>query len=294
MTTDSQDRWANWLLHRRHGGDPVQHQAVLDYLAPIRDDVLRNACLAPGDILLDVGTGDGLIAFAALDQLGDHGTVIFSDISEDLLTQCRMLAEQSGVRDRCHFLRMAADQLADLADTSVDVITTRSVLIYVAAKQQAFTEFYRVLKPQGRLSIFEPINRFGYPEPSNQFMGYDVTPIQSLAEKVRAVYEQAIPPDTHPMLDFDERDLLAFAEQAGFADIHLELHAAITPATSMPPWEILLHVAGNPLEPTLAEAIQRALTPAEAAQFTAHLRPLIELSKGIHRSAVAYLWATKT
>jgi ubiquinone/menaquinone biosynthesis C-methylase UbiE len=267
---------------------------VFDYLAPIRNDVLRNARLTAGDIVLDVGTGDGLIAFGALDHLGDHGEVIFSDISEDLLTQCRMLAEQSGVRDRCRFLRMAADQLAELADTSVDVITTRSVLIYVVAKQQAFREFYRVLKPQGRLSIFEPINRFGYPEPSNQFMGYDVTPIQSLAQKVRAVYEQAIPSESHPMLNFDERDLLTFAEQAGFADIHLELRAVITPATSMPPWETLLHIAGNPLEPTLAEAMQQALTPAEAAQFTAHVRPLIEQSKGTHRSAVAYLWATKT
>jgi arsenite methyltransferase len=294
MTTGTQDRWSHWLLHRRHGGDSVQHQAVLDYLAPIRADVLRNARLAAGDILLDVGTGDGLIAFAALDQLGERGRVIFSDISEDLLTQCRMLAEQSDVADRCQFLRMAADQLADLADTSVDVITIRSVLIYVAAKQQAFAEFYRVLKPQGRLSIFEPINRFGLPEPSNQFMGYDVTPIQSLAEKVQAVYEQAIPRDTHPMLNFDERDLLTLAEQAGFADIHLEFRAAITSATGMPPWETLLHVAGNPLEPTLAEAIQQALTPAEAAEFRAHLRPLIELSKGTHREAVAYLWATKT
>jgi arsenite methyltransferase len=294
MTTDSQDRWAYWLLHSRHGGDPVQHQAVLDYLAPIRNDVLRNARLTAGDILLDVGTGDGLIAFAALDHLGDHGEVIFSDISEDLLTQCRLLAEQSGVRDRCRFLRMAADQLAELGDTSVDVITTRSVLIYVVAKQQAFREFYRVLKPQGRLSIFEPINSFGYPEPSNQFMGYDVTPIQSLAQKVRAVYEQAIPSESHPMLNFDERDLLTFAEQAGFADIHLELRAVITPATSMPPWETLLHIAGNPLEPTLAEAMKQALTPTEAAQFTAHLRPRIEQSKGTHRSAVAYLWATKT
>lgn len=91
------------------------------------------------------------------------------------------------------------------------------------------------------------------------------------------------------MLNFDERNLLTFAEQAGFADIHLELRAAITAATGMPPWETLLHMAGNPLEPTLAEAIQQALTPTEAAKFTAHLRPLIELSKGTRREAVAYL-----
>jgi ubiquinone/menaquinone biosynthesis C-methylase UbiE len=47
----------------------------------------------------------------------------------------------------------------------VDAVTTRSVLIYVKDKRRASEEFHRVLKPGGRLSIFEPINSFTYPEP---------------------------------------------------------------------------------------------------------------------------------
>jgi ubiquinone/menaquinone biosynthesis C-methylase UbiE len=38
-----------------------------------------------------------------------------------------------------------------VADGSVDVVTTRSVLIYVAEKAQAFAAFARVLRPQGRI-----------------------------------------------------------------------------------------------------------------------------------------------
>ena len=42
----------------------------------------------------------------------------------------------------------------------MDIVTTRSVLIYVEDKRRAFEEFFRVLKPGGRISLFEPINRF--------------------------------------------------------------------------------------------------------------------------------------
>ena len=98
---------------------------------------------------------------------------------------------------------------------------------YVQAKQQAFHELYRVLKPGGRLSIFELINRFCYPEPPQVFMGYDVTPIEAIVGKVRAVFERIHEPASSPLLNFDERDLLTFAERARFAEIHLELQATI-------------------------------------------------------------------
>jgi SAM-dependent methyltransferase len=39
-------------------------------------------------------------------------------------------------------------------------VTTRSVLIYVQHKDAAFREFHRVLRPGGRVSIFEPINNY--------------------------------------------------------------------------------------------------------------------------------------
>jgi len=55
-----------------------------------------------------------------------------------------------------------ADDLLMLSDESVDAVTTRSVLIYVPAKGQAFREFHRVLKAGGQVSIFEPINAVAY------------------------------------------------------------------------------------------------------------------------------------
>ena len=174
----------------------------------------------------------------------------------------------------------------------MDAVTTRSVLIYVSAKQGAFHEFHRVLAQAGELSLFEPINRFAFPEPEDRFEGYDVTPVVDLAEKLKAHYSRFQPLDTDPMTDFDERDLVRQVERAGFSEIHLELQAFVKPPEDGD-WSGFLNAAYNPKIPTLAEAMGEALTPAETERFTAHLRPLVEARQGTHRLAVAYLWATK-
>jgi len=67
----------------------------LEQLRVTRDRVLDQAGLAAGETLLDVGCGDGLIGFGALDR--GAGLVIFSDISQDLLAQCRRLAGELDV-----------------------------------------------------------------------------------------------------------------------------------------------------------------------------------------------------
>ena len=292
MAESVQDQWARWLLHRRHGGDPERQKALLDDLYRVRDEVLKHAGVTQGDVLLDVGAGDGLIAFGALPLVGEHGRVIFSDISQNLLDHCQALADQMRLRERCTFLRASADDLSALEDAAVDVVTTRSVLIYVPAKQQALREFYRVLKPGGRLSIFEPINRFAALTSPFKGWQFDVTPIQAIADKVRAVYERLQPLETDPMMNFDERDLLRWTEQAGFSEIHLELRADVAPCRPTQ-WDVDIRIAGNPTIPTLEEAMNEALTPAEAEQFTAYMKPRVERGEGTSRLAVAYLWAVK-
>jgi arsenite methyltransferase len=283
------DCWAEWLAERRYGGDEDARRRGLEELARCRDKVLDNAQLADEETVLDVGCGEGLIGFGALERRA--GTVIFSDISQDLLDFCREAARDLGMLERCRFVQAPADDLAALESNSVDIVTTRSVLIYVADKESAFNEFARVLRSGGRISLYEPINRFAKRDADTWF-GYDMSAIPEISQKVRAVYEALQPPDTDPMLNFDERDLVDLAEQAGFFPINLRLEAEITPVEPRT-WSGFLNQAGNPRIPTIGETMQQALTPDEQNQLTAHLRPLVEEGRSTWRMASAYLYAAK-
>jgi ubiquinone/menaquinone biosynthesis C-methylase UbiE len=291
------DVWATWILERRFG-DPAEAARALEFLEPVRDRVLDAAEIESGDTLLDVGAGDGLIAFGALPLVGDEGRVIFADVSQDLLDVSRELAAELDALDRCEFVLARAENLAWVADESVDVVTTRSVVIYVEDKQRAFDEFHRVLKPGGRLSIFEPIDRFACPEPEGHLGGFDLTSVAPLVKRVRDTSDQLAGPGESTLVDFDERDLLEFAERAGFRKVELTYEAEIEQGGgshwgSELGWETFIRVAPNPLAPTLAETIDQALTPEEAERFVAHMRPLFEAKEGVARSAVAYLKAVK-
>jgi ubiquinone/menaquinone biosynthesis C-methylase UbiE len=285
MSTRTRDQWAEWLAKRRFGGDAEVKERFLAELGRMRERVLDGTNLSPGETLLDVGCGEGLIAFGALER--GAGTVVCSDISNDLLEECRRIATELGVLERCRFARLSADDLDSLEDASVDVITTRSVLIYVENKRRAFEEFHRVLRPGGRISLFEPINRL------NRFRrAFDVAAVQELEDRVQALFDRLQPRESDPMMNFDERDLVDLAEDVGFREVHLELEIEVKAPEPMR-WEAYSNIAFNPNIPTIAEAIAEVLTPGEAERYVDHLRPLVEAGLGRRRTASAYLRATK-
>jgi arsenite methyltransferase len=291
------DPWAAWLLERRFG-DPTEAERVIRELTPVRERVLEGARIEEGDVVLDVGAGDGLIAFGALPLVGNEGRAVFADVSEELLDVSRELARELDAFERCDFVLARAEDLGPLADESVDVVTTRSVVIYVEEKQKAFAEFHRVLRPGGRLSIFEPINRFAYPEPEGRFIGFDLTEVAPLVQRVKDTYDHLAGSGESTLTDFDERDLLEFAERAGFRTVGLTYEVKIEHGAGAHwgadlSWDTFLRIAPNPLAPSLAETIDQALTPEEAERFVAHMRPLFESREGTARSAVAYLRAMK-
>ncbi len=289
-----QDRWAEWVLRRRDGDNADVRVRVAPLIGAYRDRVLDRAGVVAGDVVLDVGTGDGLVGFGALDRVGPTGRVIFSDISEDLLTECWRRATAAGKVDQCRFVLGSADDLRNVPGRSVDVVTTRSVLIYVRRKEAAFAEFFRVLRPGGRLSIFEPINGFAA-EARGGLFGLDMTPIEDLLRRLVRVYEP-MPAAENPMLNFDERDLLRMVRDTGFTGIELDYRAEVEVPAPLPTrdWDVLKKTSPNPLAPTYEEALAEALNPAEREQVESYLRAALATGATGHRTmATAYLRAVR-
>ena len=280
------DRWAKWLRTGRDGGSEEQRRAALAVLWPVRDQLLDLADVQPGDVVLDVGCGDGLVGLGALER---GARVIFSDISEARLDDCRAIAGADA-----EYLLAGA---TDLGDVEADVVTMRSVLIYVADKRRAFGEFFRVLRPGGRLAIFEPINRFGLEQRMATYGFRTIAGVEELMAKVVANVRRA----QHDagglvsMLGFDERDLIEQAEEAGFVDLRLTLIAEVTSDAKGRPvdWDVFVNSSPNPLAPTFREAMDDALDPDEAERLTAVLRPQVERGEGSSRFAEAYLSGRK-
>lgn len=97
-TSNSTDRkldcWADWLIRGRDRGTTAMQRARTQrFLAGIRDRVLRGAQLRPGERVVDLGAGTGLLALEARKRVKGAGYVLAVDISSDALSECQRQAK---------------------------------------------------------------------------------------------------------------------------------------------------------------------------------------------------------
>lgn len=294
------DLWSDWVLRRRHGGDAGHEPRVRACLDEVCDRVLDGARLAPGMLLVDVGTGDGLVAFGALERAGQSLSVVLADISLPLLAHTEAHASRLGLRERCAFLHTSAEALAGVAEGSVDVVTTRAVLAYVRDKALAIARFFEVLKRGGRVSIAEPIVQDDALQLAALTTSLLSRPADAttewacLMQRCRALQMPSTPEAIrgNPLTNFTERDLVRLFQRAGFVEIHMELHIDARKAEAMA-WNTFIDIAPMPGTPTLREVLADHLSEAERKLFEAGLRPVIESGDHTSQQAIAYLTARK-
>ncbi len=296
----AEDVWSRWLLATRHGNDPAYQRVVQDDLGRFSARVLEGAQLAEGMTLLDVGSGDGLIAWAALARLGPSLRVILAEPSPPLLRHAQQEARQRQVQGQCTFLPCSAEKLQGVGAATVDAVTTRAVLAYVADKAAALREFHRVLKPAGRVSMAEPIFRDQALETCALAELVAAQPAGAATQFLNLVqrWKAAQFPATaagigaSPLTNFTERDLVRLAREAGFGPVHLELHMDVRPS-SVQRWEVFLEVSPHPWAPPLRAILAERFSPAERRLFEAVLRPQVEAGQLIATDTIAYLTAQK-
>ena len=117
-------------------------------LQPAHRRLLQMTALRPGERVLDVACGTGLVTLQAAAQVGTTGSVVGTDIADKMLTCARAMARQQGL-PQLTFEHMDAEHVG-FPDATFDAALCALGLMYVPTPMRALQEMYRVLKPGGR------------------------------------------------------------------------------------------------------------------------------------------------
>lgn len=120
-------------------------------LAPAQAAMLELARPRPGEQVLDVACGTGLITLAAARAVGPDGRVLGVDISDRMVERAARRANTLGLGARARFERMDGEALA-LPDASFDLALCGLGLMYLPDWDRGLREMRRVLRPGGRLA----------------------------------------------------------------------------------------------------------------------------------------------
>ena len=107
--------------------------------------------LAPGERVLDLGSGAGTDSLIAAQMVGEKGHVTGIDMTPQMLAKARAAAAEMGASN-VEFVESKAESLP-FPDESFDVVISNGVIDLIPDKDAVFAELFRVLAPGGRIQI---------------------------------------------------------------------------------------------------------------------------------------------
>ncbi len=149
------------------------------------------------ELVLDAGCGSGLTACHLAKTNGCK--IIGVDISPEMIEKASLRADKEGVSHLVEF-RVADVNNLPFKDNSFDLVMAESITVFLD-KVKVYKEFYRVLKPEGRLADLE--------------MALQV----ELPSDLRTQLERCYGSGTNPLLLEEWRNALV---QAGFEDVEIK------------------------------------------------------------------------
>ena len=125
--------------------------------------------LAPGERVVDVGSGAGLDSLIAARMVGPEGRVVGVDMTPAMLDKARAAAEEAGLGN-VRF-RHGYGEALPVEDGWADVVISNGVLNLMPDKAAALAEMARVLRPRGRLQFGDILVQMPVPLSAKEQIG---------------------------------------------------------------------------------------------------------------------------
>jgi arsenite methyltransferase len=112
---------------------------------------VRHAGLVPGESVVDLGCGAGIDTLLAARLVGPTGRAVGLDTLPEMLERASAHASASGIAN-VTWVRGELEMIP-LPDAAIDVAISNGVLNLSPRKGRALSEIFRILRPNGRLSL---------------------------------------------------------------------------------------------------------------------------------------------
>jgi SAM-dependent methyltransferase len=140
--------------------DALPDRAVESFAGVANPFALRR--LAPGDRVVDIGSGAGFDSFLAAAQVGPTGRVVGVDMTPEMLEKSTATGAELGL-DHVEF-RAGLAESVPVEDSWADVVISNGVINLCADKHAVLSEIRRVLRPGGWLQFADIANGLPVPE----------------------------------------------------------------------------------------------------------------------------------
>ncbi len=130
--------------------ESYENLMVPGLFAPWASYLVQSANVQPGERVLDVACGTGIVARHVAPRVGPQGIVIGLDLDQDKINVARVAAEREGLAIEWH--TGPAEQIP-IPDSNFDLVLCQFGLMFFNDQHAALTEMHRVLKMGGRLAL---------------------------------------------------------------------------------------------------------------------------------------------